>query len=161
MGKCPAVTIGILLVAFFTAGAGEREKKPVLTFLDTLNSGREVSISAADIVPRAVQPATMSTASSDTGSSSSAAEPKREAGVVPSRFRIQVLASTQEQEVKKEKNTLAVKTTLPLSVIFDAPYYKLFAGDFLQRSEAESNCAQLKKNGYNDAWIVRTAAQQK
>ena len=50
---------------------------------------------------------------------------------------------------------------LPVTVVFEPPYYKLLAGDFAQRSEAENCCAQLKKIRYNDAWIVRTAAPQR
>jgi hypothetical protein len=90
-----------------------------------------------------------------------ATAPRQEAGVVPSRFKIQILAGPNEQQVKKEKNNLAPKIDLPLSVSFEAPYYKLFAGNFSQHSEAESWCAQLKDMGYNDAWIVRTATTQK
>ena len=133
-----------------------QEKKPALTFLDTLNKGREVAIRATDIVQQAALPVAQP---SDTVLSS--AEPKREAGVVPSRFRIQVLASTQEQAVKQEKNSLSAKTSLPLAISFESPYYKLFAGDFVQRGEAENSCAQLKKMGYNDAWIVRTAVDHR
>ncbi|MGA2507400.1 MAG: SPOR domain-containing protein [Chitinispirillaceae bacterium] len=145
------------------------------TFLDTLNKGREVSITAADIgaqsapVPApapAIVPVPAPAAAPDTFAGRPSGEPKREAGVVPSRFRVQILASTQEQQVREEKNNVAAKIKLadidlPVTVVFEAPYYKLLAGDFAQRSEAENCCAQLKKIGYNDAWIVRTASPQR
>ena len=160
------------LASVLALHAGEQEKKPMPTFLDTLNKGREMSLTGADFSapPAAQTPATQAAAvqgnaaqqAADTFSAAIMLGPKQEAGVVPSRFKIQILAGTQEQQVKKEKNNLAVKAVgLPLSVSFEAPYYKLFAGDFAQRSEAETWCAQLKTMGYNDAWIVRTAASQK
>jgi hypothetical protein len=155
-----------VLVSFFALYAGEQEKKPVTTFLDTLNNGREVSLTGADFSAPSVaqKPAVQGNAAqqaADTLSGAITAGPKHEAGVVPSRFKIQILAGTQEQQVKKEKNVLAAKISLPVSVSFEAPYYKLFAGDFAQRIEAETWCAQLKNLGYNDVWIVRTAAAQK
>ncbi len=160
MGKLICRNIEILLLLFSAAIAGEQEKKIPTTFLDTLNKGREVAISNADIIPQTV-PVTVSVQApvpADTVSAVLPAVPKRDAGAVPSRFKIQILASTQEQQVKREKNALAAKTSLPISISFDVPYYKLFAGDFAQRGEAENYCTQFKKMGYNDAWIVRTAA---
>ena len=156
------------LAVFVAGSAGGVER----TFLDTLNKGREVSITAEDIgAPSAPAPvpAIAPTAVPDTlaGRQAPVPAPKREAGVVPSRFRIQILASTQEQQVRQEKNNVAAKiklaniVDLPVTVVFEPPYYKLFAGDFAQRGEAENICAQLKKIGYNDAWIVRTATPQR
>ena len=156
---------GVFTAAVFFIGSSEAQQdKPVPTFLDTLNKGREVSLSDADISPQVTVPARAESkvVIPDTVSAlATSTAPRQEAGVVPSRFKIQILAGPDEQQVKKEKNNLAPKISLPLSVSFEAPYYKLFAGDFVGRSEAESWCAQLKDMGYNDAWIVRTAASQK
>lgn len=138
------------------------EKKPPLTFLDTLNKGKEVSISAADFAP---PPQSPSTKAAEPGADTAATEPapqsKKEAGVVASRFRIQVLASTRQEQVAREKAVLASKLDIPVSIVFESPYYKLFAGDFAQRSEAENYLAQVKKSGYNDAWISRIASSKK
>jgi hypothetical protein len=156
------VIAGIILFLFISAGAGAQGNSFVPTFLDTLNKGREVSLTEADFASQVIVPAAPRTIASDTVPALvTAAAPREEAGVVPSRFKIQILAGPNEQQVKKEKNNLAPKINLPLSVSFEAPYYKLFAGDFSRHSEAESGCAQLKDMGYNDAWIVRTAAAQK
>ena len=141
-------------------------KPPSLTFLDTLNKGRELAITGADYPPppgqataTVVVPPPPGVNSADTAAGKK--EIKREAGVVPSRFRIQILASSHEYQVKQEKNRLAAKTKLPLIISFESPYYKLLAGDFVQRSEAENYLAQIKQLGYNDAWIVRTAEVQR
>ena len=138
---------------------------PPLTFLDTLNKGREVAVSNADFSQQAgsasLPAPTQAPQRTDTVSGQFPVEIKRDAGVVPSRYKIQICAGTQEQQIKKEKTDLAMKISLPLSISFDSPYYKLFAGDFALRSEAENYCAQLKKIGYTDAWIVRTAVSQR
>ena len=149
---------------------------PPLTFLDTLNKGREVAISSADFSQQATVPVSLPALTqaplhaelrADTASGQFPAEQKREAGVVPSHYKIQILAGTQEQQIKKEKTNLAMKinlekiNNLPISISFETPYYKLFAGDFALRSEAENYCAHLKKIGYTDAWIVRTAVSQR
>ncbi|MBN2189422.1 MAG: SPOR domain-containing protein [Chitinispirillaceae bacterium] len=159
-----SVIAGVILFPFITTGVGAQGNSFVPTFLDTLNKGREVSLTDADfssqtaapavsravVAPERVPPAPVAVPA-----------PRKEAGVVPSRFKIQVLAGPNEQQIRQIKNALAPKIDLPLSVSFETPYYKLFAGDFSRHSEAESWCAQLKDMGYSDAWIVRTAASQK
>ena len=162
--KRSAISLSIvaLVIICFSSVAGEPATKTMQTFLDTLNKGKEVSLSDTDFSQQvAVSAASQAAAVLDTAHSIVRAVSRQDAGVVPSRFKIQILAGTQEQQVKKEKSTLAVKVPLPLSISFEAPYYKLFAGDFAQHSEAEAWCSQLKDMGYKDAWIVRTAASQK
>ncbi|MCU0609331.1 MAG: SPOR domain-containing protein [Chitinispirillaceae bacterium] len=150
-------TVRAAAVFFFSATvllAGARNDRAPETILDTINKGREVAISAGDFAP------VVSNQESD--APEPAADPvpaasNREAGVVPSRFKIQILAATSQEQVSKEKRLLAEKTELPLSLVFDSPYHKLFAGDFSLRSEAESALVQIKSLGYSDAWIVRMA----
>jgi hypothetical protein len=153
------------LTAVLSGIAGAQEKNPVTTFLDTLNKGKEVSLTEADFSHPPFLPAVPKAVGTDTVPAivpAAAVTRHEEAGVVPSRFKIQVLAGPNEQQVKKEKTTLAAKAVgLPLSISFEAPYYKLLAGDFAQHSEAETWCSRLKDMGYGDAWIVRTAAVQK
>jgi len=148
------------VTAVFIGFSWAQQNKPALTFLDTLNKGREVSLTDADFSQPAAPAAVPQAVITDTVPAVSTTAPKQEAGVVPSRFKIQILAGTQEQQMKNERNNLAAKVDLPFAVSFEAPYYKLFAGDFAQRSEAETWCAQLKDMGYKDAWIVRIASQK-
>jgi hypothetical protein len=153
-----AAIFGVVSLSF---GAMAGEKNIPLTFLDTLNKGKELSISE-DFAPPSFPVMTKTpAASADTVAANAKTAPKPEAGVVVSRFRIQVLASTHEDQVKREKNTLTSKIDIPVTITFESPYYKLFAGEFTQRSEAENYLAQIKKLGYNDAWISRTVAPQK
>ena len=149
-------------------------KRVPLTFLDTLNKGKEISITPADFpgqrgVDIPGQPADSSEISADASSTMQVSAPgaektmtdsRRESGIVPSRYKIQVVAATQQEMVKKEKLNCSGKINVPMTISFDAPYYKLFAGDFAQKSEAESLLAQIKNLGYNDAWIVRVAEKK-
>jgi hypothetical protein len=150
--------------------AGESVNNPPQTFIDTLNKGKELPVTNVAPSPMVQQVAPVVTPTpaptpaktpAETTAVAIKTEPKPEAGVVPSRFKIQVLASSQQDQVKKEKALLSGKTSLPLVISFETPYYKLYAGDFSQRSEADNSLAQIKSFGYKDAWIVRTAAQKK
>lgn len=154
---CAAFYVCLFVLA---AAAGNEDKKTVLTFLDTLNNGRELRFGAADTVEKFARIAPAETGLAEAGDAPAdvnAAE-RREAGVVPSRFVVQVLAATSQQQVKLEKRNVAAKIKLPLSISYDAPYYKLYIGDCRDRAEAENVLAQVKKSGYNDAWIVRLSA---
>jgi hypothetical protein len=134
-----------------------------LTFLDTLNKGRELAIIISDTAGQSkasASPIGVTTLAKTNDRGQGIAE-RREVGTVPSRFTVQVLASTQEYQVKQERRNVKTKVKLPVSISFEAPYYKLMVGDFSVRGEAENALAQLKKLGYNDAWIVRTAAEPK
>ncbi len=115
-----------------------------LTFLDTLNRGKEISLSEKDISTLAV-------------TDKSVQSPKAEEETA-TRFRIQILASSQVETVRVEKKTVEAQTTLPVFMSLEQPYYKLYIGDFSTKAEAEAKLPEIKKKGYQDAWIVRTRA---
>ncbi len=122
-----------------------------LTFLDTLNRGKEVCITDSDL---------FALRSDSRMKASSAAELQRENGVVPSRYKIQVLAAKTEEEVQSVKKELEGKIDLPATIIFETPFYKLFAGDFSSKDTAEQCATTLRGMGYGDAWVVRKAILQ-
>ena len=111
-----------------------------MTFLDSLNRGREiaVSIDTAEEAETVSPPAETQKQSSDDS------------------FRIQIAASTQIESLHGEKEKLRSSTSLPVAILYDNPFYKLFAGTFQTRSDAESELPQIKELGYEDAWIVNT-----
>lgn len=156
------ITAFIVFVAFcLSSDAEEKMVKPASTFIDTLNRGREFSLADSDFTRRTTPLAvTVDTSTPDTVQPVTALGQSKEAGVVPSRFKIQVMAGPNEQQIKKERNSLAGKTALPVAIVFEPPYYKLFVGDFTQHSEAETWCARIREMGYRDAWIVRTASSK-
>jgi hypothetical protein len=163
------IALFLLAMAFLfcvaPSGAAADGKKAPLTYLDTLNQGKEIAITAADFNQQAApQPAVTKNAPTppDTAAAANAKAPlQHDPGVVESRFRIQVLASTHQDQVRQKMAALAAKINVPVSISFETPYYKLFAGEFTQRGDAENCLAQVKKLGYNDAWISRTAVSQK
>jgi hypothetical protein len=112
-----------------------------LTNLDTLNRGKEISLLRSDF--QSISP------------SSTTLQPAQSSDV-SFRFRIQVFASSQIDVLRQEKKTLESKIDIPVFIAFESPYYKLYAGDFTIRSEAENYLPRMKKMGYNDSWIVRT-----
>ena len=70
-------------------------------------------------------------------------------------FRVQVL-STQNGEIAEDMRLdLISQINHGVRVIFDAPNYKVRAGAFTDRQDAERLRKQLYRLGYRRAWIVR------
>jgi len=70
-------------------------------------------------------------------------------------FRVQLFSS---QEIDEANTTLAeVQELFPderFYLVYDAPTYKIRAGNFVMRFEAERFVNQLSTRGYRDAWVV-------
>ena len=109
----------------------EPENKAKLTFIDTLNDGHEISL-VKSTAPK----------SSDSPTS---------------HYFIQILASSQIEAVRAKKKEMENNSKLNLNIVFESPFYKLYAGDFLKRADAENELARIKKLGVSDAWIVTTS----
>ncbi len=114
-----------------------------LTFLDTLNRGNEITLENTDFQKEESVPV------------SEVVLNQAEAVV---RYKIQLFASSQIETVRELKRQIETKVNLPLSISFESPYYKLLAGNFLQRAEAEKHLKNIKSLGYTDAWIISTKA---
>lgn len=70
-------------------------------------------------------------------------------------YRVQVLATTSYDEVNTVKST--IEGQIPgewFYVVYDAPTYKLRAGNFQERYEADRFAKLLAEKGYKDAWVV-------
>jgi hypothetical protein len=109
------------------------------TFLDTLNLGKEVSvvennpkllIKSGNIHSENVQSETANL------------------------YRIQIMASSRIESLREQKKMIEKKIKVPLNIVFEAPFYKLYAGHYSQRSDADAALIQIRKLGYPDAWIV-------
>jgi len=114
-----------------------------ITFLDTLNKGKEISLSDRDLSP-ILPESTDSTGVKDS----------KEFGI--DGFRIQCLASSQIERIRSEQKVLEAKVKYPFYIIFNPPFYKLLMGDFLKRVDADIILTRLKEMGYNDAWVTKT-----
>jgi hypothetical protein len=119
------------------------EKAGAETFLDTLNRGKELSLTEKDFTP--ILPETSATVDDKSGKAE-----------VPNGFRVQCFASSQIERVRGEQKLLESKVHFPVYIIFAAPYYKLLVGDFTKRPDADALCAKMKELGYADAWVMRT-----
>lgn len=70
-------------------------------------------------------------------------------------YRVQVFATTGYDDVTRLKG--AVEAQFPdqwFYLVYDAPTYKLRAGNFLERYEADRFARVLAEKGYRDAWVV-------
>ena len=70
-------------------------------------------------------------------------------------YRVQLYATNDIDEANAKKAT--AEAAFPdewFYIEYDPPTYKLRAGNFLSRSEAESFLQTLQSAGYPDAWIV-------
>jgi hypothetical protein len=70
-------------------------------------------------------------------------------------FRVQIFASSNIDQANSAK--LEAEALFPdqwFYLVYDTPTYKIRAGDFLQRYEADKFAKQLAEHGYYDAWIV-------
>ena len=70
-------------------------------------------------------------------------------------YRVQVFGTTSYDEAKNTK--AAVESQFVdewFYIVYDAPTYKLRAGNFLERYEADRFAKLLAEKGYRDAWVV-------
>ena len=115
--------------------------KSPLTFLDTLNRGKELSLSEGDVAVLDVEV--------------NGAAPLKNVEINEPRFRIQILASGQIDVVRQEKKNVEASTGLPVFMSSEQSLYKLYVGEFQTRDQAEAALPDIKKKGYQDAWIVK------
>ena len=70
-------------------------------------------------------------------------------------FRVQLLATNNYDEANTMRNSLAVTNPdLWVYLVFEAPTYKIRAGDFANRAEAKSLLDKFQSQGLKKAWIV-------
>ena len=110
------------------------------TFLDTINRGNELRLTDGDFGKQPSAGVSAVAASAET------------------RYRVQLLASSRIETVREKKKEVEKKISEPVMIGYEAPYYKLYAGDFLKRQDAQSFLPTLKRLGFQDAWIVSTKA---
>jgi septal ring-binding cell division protein DamX len=135
-------------------GAGGRTLPPA-TFIDTLNAGREAKLTEADLEPPRSSPPVAPGGATQAAPRSGATlvtAPQAQAGEV---FRIQCMASTQMDALQDAKKALESKSSYPVMVFANPPYFKLLVGEFSSRQDAERALYDIKGLGYPDAWIVK------
>ena len=72
-------------------------------------------------------------------------------------YRVQICATPDEQEARSYLHEALLKfPDRGVYLTFDSPYYKVRVGDCKSRYEAEELQKLVQKNGFPDAWVVRT-----
>jgi hypothetical protein len=70
-------------------------------------------------------------------------------------YRVQVLGTTSYDDATNMKATVEGQFADEwFYIVYDAPTYKLRAGNFLERYEADRFAKLLAERGYRDAWVV-------
>jgi len=69
-------------------------------------------------------------------------------------YRVQLFAGKEYNAALKVKTEAEARLNVPIYVIFVAPQYKVRAGDFVQRTDAENLCSIAQAQGFKDAWVV-------
>ncbi len=75
-------------------------------------------------------------------------------------FRVQLLATTDENQARDAKKKAIFKFQTGVYLVFEAPHYKLRIGDCATRKEAEDLKKEAFRNGFPDAWIVPSKVYQ-
>jgi hypothetical protein len=81
--------------------------------------------------------------------------PAEESGEVVSGFRVQVLSTASIDLARSRKGEL--ETAYPgewFYLVYDPPTYKIRAGNFLTRMDADRFQQELSEQGYSGAWVV-------
>ncbi len=131
-----------------------REVSP--TYLDTLNRGNELHVSNSDFEDSPVAEAPEPPVNQN--------PPKKnrsipQAGGGIGNYRIQCMASQSLEGVRKEKLRMEQELGLPLYIVYSPPFYRLHAGAFDNREEAEKHLGRVQENGYPEAWVVKSDAE--
>jgi hypothetical protein len=167
----PEVTCRVLTIAILLALAGNTHAFPNLfgwknkgnksekveradrvepTYIDSLNRGKEVRLTDADIRGAGGATGATSEASSPAGTADDGVE------TIPNGFRVQCFASSSIETARAERQVIESRLDLPAYIVFANPYYKIQVGDFASREQAEAAVGKVKSVGYPDAWIVRS-----
>ncbi|MBD3287106.1 hypothetical protein GF359_10615 [candidate division WOR-3 bacterium] len=71
-------------------------------------------------------------------------------------YRVQIFASSTNDGANKVASEARFKFTESVYVEYEAPYYKVRVGDYINKSDAEILKDKARNLGYSDAWIAQT-----
>ncbi len=71
-------------------------------------------------------------------------------------YRVQLMASTDREEVEGVANRVKDLFPIPVYIDYSEPFYRVRVGDFRTREEAEEYRGKLADLGFDTAWIVKT-----
>lgn len=71
-------------------------------------------------------------------------------------FRVQLLASREQDEARRVAREAEGRLQVRAYVVYEAPFYKVRAGDFPDRGDALALRDRARGYGYPNAWVVTT-----
>ena len=131
-------------------GSVSSGSKVRLTYIDTLNTNKEIGVSGES----SSRPQTTAVVRQGAVAQTVASAGGSIAPANSMRYRIQCVASADLNQMKEEKKKLEAKCKYPVSIKFESPYYKMMVGEFATRDEAETAISQVRDCGYPGSWIV-------
>ena len=76
-------------------------------------------------------------------------------------WRVQLAASSERDDADRLAREARSRLGVPVYVDFEAPLYKIRAGDYIDRAEALRLRDRARANGYDGAWVVTTEIARK
>lgn len=71
-------------------------------------------------------------------------------------YQLQLLQTENGAQARESLRTAILDLNTEVEIVYDAPYYKLRAGKFLNRYNAELLQSTADSKGYANSWVVRT-----
>jgi len=71
-------------------------------------------------------------------------------------YRVQIFAGREQDAAQGVKAAAESRFGIPTYLVYEVPQYKVRIGNFANRLQAADLLNSLKKDGYRDAWIVRS-----
>jgi len=71
-------------------------------------------------------------------------------------YRVQIAATLDEETAREIRKEAILKFDEAVYWVYDRPYFKIRVGDCLSRFEAEDLQEFVIKNGFVEAWVIRT-----
>ncbi len=75
-------------------------------------------------------------------------------------YQIEVFSSPSRQEVMAKKDEVQRRVEYPVTIVFEAPFYRVRVGNLATIYEAETLRSGLKKMGYRSAFWVRRSPEE-
>ena len=71
-------------------------------------------------------------------------------------YKVQVYSTTNLDDAQSNRTKIqSLIDSLAIEIVFNAPYYKLRTGNFIDRQQADSLKDFLQSRGIPTAWVVR------
>lgn len=71
-------------------------------------------------------------------------------------YQLQLLQTENGAQARETLRNAILDLSTDVEIVYDAPYYKLRAGKFLNRYDAERLQSLADEKGYANSWVVRT-----